>query len=78
MGKREDDIADKFDVRNWPHQFTKLGNAKVIGEQDHDPIFAQPMVCIWCKQEYIAGQTNRPPDPCPARTKKTELKRLLS
>lgn len=75
-----DKLEEQFDLKNWPHRFTKVGPTQQIGEdpQSHDGIFAQPMVCIDCQAKFISGRDNRPADPCPARTKKTETKRLLS
>lgn len=76
-----DDMSDrlKMDINNWPHQFTKEGEPKVIGRDDltGDPIMAAPMVCVHCGVKFVSGQTNRPPDPCPARNKKREMKRIL-
>lgn len=81
---RIDDLSEKFDLHNWPHQFTKDGDPYKVGEEEDgvigkgDPIMAAPMICIRCHVKFISGMDNRPPDPCPARTKKTEMKRLLS
>lgn len=71
----------------WPHKFTKLGNPEQIGEQKLDdsqtgstmiPIMVQRMVCIHCNVEYTQGRDNQPPGPCPARSTKSELKRIRS
>jgi hypothetical protein len=73
-------LGEHFDLKNWPHRFTKEGNSFQIGEdpQTHDGIFAQSMICIDCNIKFVSGQQNRPADPCPARTEKTEKKRLFS
>lgn len=65
----------------WPHQFTKNGSEKQIGEErilDNTirPVMAQPMVCTHCHVEYTQGVDNQPPGPCPARSTKRELKRI--
>lgn len=69
----------------WPHKFTKLGNPIQIGEQKLDesqtggtrvPIMTQKMICIHCHIEFIQGKEPPPPGPCPARTTKSEWKRL--
>lgn len=75
-----DNLGEQFDLKNWPHRFTKQGDVKQVGEDPdtHDGIFAQPMVCMDCHATFVAGQQSRPADPCPARTQKTEMKRLLS
>jgi len=72
--------TEGMDVRNWPHQFTKDGRDFQIGEDPatHDPIIAQPMICVHCHVKFVSGQTSRPPDPCPARTMQKEKKRLYS
>lgn len=75
-----DKLGEQFDLKNWPHRFTKEGPVRQIGEdpQTHDGIFAQPMICMDCQAKFVSGQTPRPADPCPARTKSKEMKRLLS
>jgi hypothetical protein len=75
-----DKLGEQFDLKNWPHRFTKDGGSVTIGqeEQTRDPIIAQPMICMDCHVKFVSGQTSRPSDPCPARTKKSEMKRLLS
>lgn len=77
--KYEDSLGDrlKMDVTNWPHQFTKNGPPIQIGETEEGKQFAVPMRCIHCGVEYINGKEARPPDPCPARNKRRELKRIL-
>lgn len=65
----------------WPHQFTKRGNPKQIGEEEFldntkRPILAQLMVCVHCDVEFIQGQQAQPPGPCPARYDKREMKRI--
>lgn len=79
MSKLIDDLSEKMDLSTWPHQFTKIGEPTKIGEDQftHDPIMAVRMGCVHCGVEFVAGQTNRPPDPCPARNKKREMKRIL-
>lgn len=73
-------LEDQFDLKNWPHRFTKDGKDFSLGEDEdtHDKIISQPMICMDCNIKFVAGQSNRPPDPCPARSKKSEMKRLLS
>jgi hypothetical protein len=66
----------------WPHKFTKLGNPKQIGEEKimdntYRPLMAQPMICVHCHIEFTQGESAPPPGPCPARTTKKELKRLI-
>lgn len=80
MSKYEDGLAKKMDLKNWPHLFTKTAREVQIGRDEltGDPIIAVEMTCIHCSARYINGQQNRPPDPCPARTQKTEMKRILS
>lgn len=78
-----DDISNnlKMDLRTWPHQFTKNGNTVQVGEMSDgskDPIFAVPMICIHCKVRYLNGKDRQPPQPCPARNKNREMKRILS
>lgn len=80
----KDGISDrlKMDVSNWPHQFSKTGKEVQTGETvDSEgncfPKFAVPMVCIHCHVQYLNGRDARPPDPCPARNKNRELKRIL-
>lgn len=73
-----DDLDQKMNIRTWPHQFTKKGKEVQVGEVDNDPIFAVPMVCVHCNVEYLNGKETRPPDPCPARNKNREMKRILS
>lgn len=78
----KDTIADdlKMDVNNWPHQFTKDGPPRQVDVDrvTQDPIMVAPMVCIHCHVKYLNGKDGRPLDPCPARNKKRELKRILS
>lgn len=70
----------RMDVNNWPHLFAKDGSPYKVGidQLTQDPIMVAPMICIHCHIKYINGMDNRPPDPCPARTKKSELNRILS
>lgn len=71
---------DKYqmNLQTWPHQFTRDGKDIQIGEDEYgEKQFAVPMICIHCHAKYTNGQTNRPPDPCPARNQKRELKRIL-
>lgn len=81
MSKYSDGISDrlKMDVNNWPHLFTKIGEPKQVSTDllTGDAEFTVEMMCIHCHVKYVAGKDNRPPDPCPARTKKSELKRIL-
>lgn len=79
MNKYIDELPDrlKMDITNWPHQFTKDGKTFQIGETEEGPLFAVPMICVHCQVKYINGKENRPSDPCPARTKKREMKRIL-
>lgn len=76
-----DDLSDrlKMDVDNWPHQFSKDGEPYKVDVDmlTGDSVMAAPMFCVHCHVKYIAGKENRPPDPCPARNKKRELKRIL-
>lgn len=76
-----DDMSDrlKIDIKNWPHQFTKDGDPVQIGKEDltGDPIMVAPMMCVHCGIKFVTGQTSRPPDPCPARNQKREMKRIL-
>lgn len=63
----------------WPHQFTKDGKDIQVGVRDdgsNDPIMAVPMVCVHCYIKYVNGKDARPPDPCPARNEKREMKRI--
>jgi len=83
MGKYEKDLSEKMDLKNWPHRFTHDGRPYQIGEEKEviglgDPIMAAPMICMDCGIKFISGIDSRPLDPCPARTQKTEMKRLLS
>lgn len=78
MGKYIDELGERMDIKTWPHQFTKNGKEVQVGEVNHDAIFVVPMVCIHCHVEYLNGKDGRPPDPCPARNKNREMKRLLS
>lgn len=75
-----DDMSDRLgmDVNNWPHQFTKDGEPKQVNVDElGDPVMVAPMVCVHCLVKYVSGKDNRPPDPCPARNKKREMKRIL-
>lgn len=80
----EKDLSEKMDLKNWPHRFTHDGKPYKIGEEREsiiglgDPIMAAPMICMDCGIKFVSGVGTRPPDPCPARTQKTEMKRLLS
>lgn len=76
---RMTDLSDKYDLKNWPHQFTKTAREIKIGVDSltGDPIIAVEMTCVHCNARYINGQQSRPPDPCPARNQKTEMKRIL-
>lgn len=59
----------------WPHQFTKNGKGYEIGEG----IFAQTYICVHCYKEYVK-QFETPEwvnEPCPARSTKREMKRIL-
>lgn len=86
MNKYEKDLSEKIeasmDLKNWPHRFTHDGRPYKIGEESvighGDPIMAAPMICMDCNIRFISGIDSRPPDPCPARTQKTEMKRILS
>lgn len=71
---------DKYEMnlKDWPHLFTKTGKTYQIGENDEGGIFAVEMTCTHCSIHYVNGQQTRPPDPCPARNERSELKRLLS
>lgn len=67
----------------WPHQFTKNGKEIQIGEEKFTdnttrPVYAQPMICVHCHQEYTQGKDGIPPGPCPARNDKREMKRIKS
>lgn len=75
MTKLEDKF--KMNLRDWPHLFTKTGKTFQIGENEEGKIFAVEMTCTHCNARYVNGQQNRPPDPCPARSEKSEMKRLL-
>lgn len=80
--KYVDEVGSRLgmDVNNWPHQFTKEGRELQVGinQETQAPIFNVPMICIHCHVKYLNGKQARPPDPCPARNKNRELKRLLS
>lgn len=80
--KYTDDLSDrlKMNLDTWPHLFTKDDKPRQVGvdQLTGDPIMVAPMVCIHCHVKYINGMDNRPPDPCPARSKKSELKRILN
>lgn len=71
----------------WSHQFTKNGNEVQIGEQalyNDDagmskkmrPIYAQPMICVHCHTQWMKGRDSQPVGSCPARSDKSEAKRL--
>lgn len=79
MSKYIDELSEKMDLNNWPHQFTKTHTEKQIGRDEltGDPIIAVEMTCVHCMARYVAGLDARPPDPCPARSKKSEMKRIL-
>jgi hypothetical protein len=67
----------------WPHQFTKRGEPKQIGEEEFTdnikrPILAQQMVCVHCTTEYTKGVQPQPGGMCPARHDKREMKRIKS
>lgn len=79
----EDDLAAKYDLEHWPHQFTRNGPDELIGE-DRDAEgnvtgkrFAVPMICVHCSIAFLNGKDQRPPEPCPARNRKREMKRIL-
>lgn len=73
-------LEETMNLKDWPHRFTKDGIGAIIDKdrETGDPIITQPMICLDCHARYVSGRDNRPPDPCPARTKKSEMKRLLS
>lgn len=58
---------------SWPHVFIRVGG--LVPGDDGKPV--QPNVCAHCGLEWKMGQTPRPTGKCPARTDKTEMKRLL-
>lgn len=76
----EEDLSERMDLKNWPHLFTKTAREVQVGTDNltGDPLFAVEMTCIHCQARFISGKQPRPPDPCPARTQKSEMKRLLS
>lgn len=62
----------------WPHQFTKNGKGYELGPDEFGIMrFAQTYICVHCLKEYVQGMQVPPPNPCPARSKKRELKRIL-
>lgn len=78
MSKYIDELSQKMDLKTWPHQFSKTGKTFQIGVNEYkEPIFAVEMTCIHCGAKYVNGQTQRPADPCPARNKNREIKRIL-
>lgn len=76
-----DNLGDelKMNLKDWPHMFTKTGKTFQIGvDEDETPMFAVEMTCTYCHVRYVNGQQSRPSGFCPARSKKSETKRLLS
>lgn len=74
-----------MDLQNWPHKFTRDGAEVQIGETKVEgsnnlkvPVYAIPMICVACHVKYIQGKDSVPPGPCPARSGKAELKRILN
>lgn len=73
------------DTKNWPHKFTKHGKEVQFGEEKVpgsnnliQPIYAIPMICVCCHKEFMQNKDPIPPGPCPARTERSELKRILN
>lgn len=66
-------LLDPRDPEAWPHQFTKNGR----GYELPSGKYAQTYICVHCYMEYVQGFQDPPPDPCPARNTKRELKRIL-
>lgn len=63
----------------WPHQFVKIDKEQVIrpeGGTIADIIKIVRMGCVHCHQEYTHGKEAPPPQPCPARNDKREMKRI--
>ena len=63
----------------WPHQFTKDGKEIQIGVRDDgtgEKIMTAPMICVHCAVKWLNGKESRPPDPCPARNDRREMKRI--
>lgn len=62
----------------WPHQFVKNGRGYEIGVDELGfPKYAQTYICVHCYEEYVNGFQDPLPNPCPARSTKKELKRIL-
>jgi len=67
----------------WPHQFTKHGPERQIGEEKlYDntmrKVMAQPMICMHCHVEFTQGVDAYPTGACPARNTRREMKRIKS
>ena len=61
----------------WPHQFTKDGKPTQIGVKEFNlPVHSTPMICVHCHARFVQGVDGKPPDPCPARNDKREMKRI--
>jgi len=76
---------ENMDLDNWPHKFARNGAEKQVGETKVEgsnnlkvPIFAIPMICVHCHTEFMQGRDAIPPGPCPARTGRNEVKRILN
>lgn len=61
-------------MRSWPHQFVPDGKPKQINEEG---TLSRPLVCVHCGKKYNTVLQPAPPNPCPARSDKREMRRLL-
>lgn len=86
MSKFSDDLEEQgMNLKSWPHQFTKNGSSKQIGENKNFEasegtpmkVLSYQMVCVHCMAEYWTIESGPPPGPCPARNKDRELRRIL-
>lgn len=84
--ERDQQLEKKgINLKSWPHQFTRGGSQKVIGEnpnfqpdgETNAKIVSYEMVCVHCHARYWTISEGPPVGMCPARNKARELKRIL-
>lgn len=80
-----DKLEENMNLKTWPHQFTKTGSKNEIGvdnsfmpDGEHAmKVYSEEMICVHCHQRYWTRKDSPPPHPCPARSKRSEIKRIL-
>ncbi len=66
-------IPDRYQRKDsWPHMFSRTNETKQVSETAKGIKF----YCTYCHKEWWQGLDARPLENCPARTDKSEYKRL--